>query len=232
MTTASRTTHRALLALPVLSIIPIGVASAAGPSATAASSSAWTFWLLLAAAALLGISNVLHLLKARTHGALIARLSDDVDALAAIVSGLTGQTTSARTPSPPPAPSVATGPGAGSAVLLALLLGAAGLQPACAAARKAPATAGHAVADCAKADALPIAVLVAAWALDAMVAGRINWRGIEAGSIAQGKVIGYCAAARFVEASSSSTATHPGVMPPHDPGAEMLERLRAHWGAV
>jgi len=125
----------------------------------------------------------------------------------------------------------------GSGALLALIL-AAGitLQPACATIKAVPPVAGHAIVDCAKVDALPILTLVAQLgiqaALQVLDLGKIAWPDIEATAWAEGKVVGGCAADRFVAAMSKAPVT-PGLLATGPaPGEAMLARLSARWGGV
>ncbi len=116
----------------------------------------------------------------------------------------------------------------GAAALLIVIA----LQPSCAAVHKAPAAAGHAIADCAKADALPVALLVAQLGtqalLQALDVGKIMWSSLEEQAWAQGEKVGYCAAERFV-ASLGKEPVQQGLIAMPDPGEAMLARLRARW---
>lgn len=183
------------------------------PAAPATVKPGWrtTEFYLSAAAALLGILYASGIVT--TGGAI-----DKIAGLAATLLAALGYT-------------VARGRVKSAAtMLIVVILAGAATQPACATARKAPAAAGHAIVACAKADALPIAVLIATWGIESALAGRINWDSIEAGALAHGVTIGGCAADRFVAAVTPRTSA--SVLPVADPGAAVLERLRARWGGV
>jgi hypothetical protein len=230
---------------------PVAAQAATTPPAPAEPAPAlpWELWLLIGLAAINGAERMLGGLrillgviaprtKTTADDKLLAVVGKLDDAAIKIRDALGGLATApaTATASPPTVTETSEKPTAPNRVanlggLLALLIAGASLQPGCAAAHKAPAAAGHALGDCAKADALPIAVLVAAWAVDAVIAGRVNWQSVEAGALAQGKVIGYCAAGRFV-AAMSAAPTPAGLLPALDPGKAMLERLRAHWSAI
>lgn len=183
----------------------------------------------LAAALLSAASIVLHVVAPRTKTLVDDHWRDKVDevlAFARRVQPPVDAVAPARKPSSVP----------GSGVLLALLVAGLATQPACATVKAAPKAAGHAVIDCAKADAPAIFVLLAQLGvqsgLDLLNLGVIDWSGFEAKALQHGAVIGGCAASTFVAALSASRPTVQGLLPAPDPGRDALERLRAHWGGV
>lgn len=115
----------------------------------------------------------------------------------------------------------------------------------CATVKAVPAAAGHAIVDCAKAEALPILELVATLGAEALGSalgtGKIDWDGLKGVAKAKGISVGGCAFAAFVAALSK-----PKTTPEADPGAVLrvggptlaadaqaaLEQLRGDWGGV
>jgi len=233
MTSASRIFRRARLALLALFLLPAGVAMAAtDPAATPGFP--WQAWLAIGLAAIGGLETVLRVARAgltwlapRTKMTADDRARDfvgklDDDALA-LLRALLGMVPVTATSSP------TTKWTGGVAALLALVLAAGvALQPACSGAQRT--AAGHAVVDCAKADALPILVLVATWGVQSVRDGHINWQAVEAGAIAHGELIGGCAVDRFVAETTPKPTM--SVLPGADPGAAVLARLRTRWGVV
>lgn len=145
----------------------------------------------------------------------------------------------------PPARSPQAGR-AGLAVLVLLAIGAGAVLPAiaassgCATLKAAPGAAKAAVIDCARADGVAIAAVIAQLgteaALSALGAGKIDWTGIESAAWGQGKVVGGCALAELVAALGSAPATSKTTQSfaasaqPAADGRAALERFRARAG--
>jgi hypothetical protein len=227
------------------------------PTTTAArpgghSSLPWEVWVMIALAAIGGVERVLRAARAalgiiapRTKTTaddsirdVVARMDDFVievrDAISGLVSGSAPRPTTVAA-----APEVDTKQVrvVGLGALTVLLVAGAVLQSGCSTLKAAPPAAGHAIVDCAKADALPILTLVAqlgvSAALQALELGKIDWSAIEAAAAARGAVVGGCAADRFVAEMSAKQAATPGLLAAGpDPGEAMLARLRARWGGV
>lgn len=190
-----------------------------------------------------GASMVLHAIAPRTKTTLDDRAAAGVDAirldiakLASAFQSLGFPAASAPAPSPvtvsvtnhtvpsDPPPTVTTTPvGAGpvAALLIALLLGTVALQPACG----VPATAGHAIVDCTKADkgALEAATV--------RLLSAPSWAALEAEAIAAGETIGGCALLAVITSYHPPTVASAAPVPPVDTHA-LVERVRAHFGGV
>jgi hypothetical protein len=159
-------------------------------------------------------------------------------ALVSMIEGLGKQI-----PTPPPIPAREPQAGrvaASTAVMLGIvMLGLAVLTttPSCRPVKNVVNAGATAVVECAKADARPILELVAEIgtqaALSALRLGAIDWSGIEAAAIAQGKVTGGCALARFVaELQAAPRPAVVGLLAPPDPAddaAAALARVSARF---
>lgn len=113
----------------------------------------------------------------------------------------------------------------GPIAVLALLLGGLLAVPACATVKTDAAAAKVAVVECAKQDAAPILSALAQFgaqaALSALTGGSIDWSGIEAAALVQGKVVGGCALTRFVaELAKAPKTTARALIAGPDPAAD------------
>lgn len=133
-------------------------------------------------------------------------------------------------------------PGSGTTLLGLLVLGALAMQPGCATVKATPGAAKVAAIECAKQDAAPILSALAQFgaqaALSALTGGAIDWSGLEASALIQGKVVGGCALTRFVaelaKAPKSETAARALVAGP-DPAADgqaAIARLSGRFGGA
>lgn len=89
--------------------------------------------------------------------------------------------------------------------------------------------AGHAVVDCAKVEAGPVAREVGVLAAHAIEAGHVDWPALEDLAFSAGKEIGGCAYVAFTRAMSS-TSSAPSILP--DPAAVSMARLSHRFGDV
>lgn len=132
---------------------------------------------------------------------------------------------------------------AGAAAALALVvLALAGPQLACSSAKSEAVAAGHAVVDCAKADAAQLEALLVELGEDAVASalhtGAVDWGALESRAEAAGVTIGGCALAMQVHAQppapSSGTSINAQATPPPapNPARAALERLRSTFGGV
>lgn len=242
MTFASRLARRASLVLIAIFALPMGVAMADANATTVIQSVPWQAWIIgFVLAALGGIETIvrgvrmlLTIIAPRTKTTaddsaldVVAKVDDRmqewIDALHGIVPALPA--IAKPTPAPPPVPRrIPPIPG----VLLALALAGAALQPACSSPQRGAAK--TAAVECAKADLVPILVLVAQWAIESVRSGSVNWPAVEADAIAHGEIIGYCAADRFVAGIEPKQTA--GVLPNPGPGSAMLERIRVRYPGV
>lgn len=236
MTRTSRIFRRAALALLALFALPVGVAMAAtDPVATPATN--WALWIAVAAAALAGLTNVLHILKARTHNATIARLSDDLDEVSSVVAALAGTTKQAATPAPSRASVLGVLP-------IALLACGLALQPSCATARDHAATGVGALIDCeapnlkaAVSELVPLAEQAVLSAIGGD--GKVDTSKLRAAAHGILGDLGRCALASAIailaapSASSGNTVIAVRPLVP-DPGAlrAAFESVRGDWGGA
>jgi hypothetical protein len=226
----------------------------------------WAGWILVGLAALAGLETAVRGLRAvfgvvapRTKNTVDDSIRDGLgkvdDTLLDVLHVLrrlapAAPPAEAKAPDRPPAtrlPGMGQGavampiPGSGmhrgpGVLLIALMLGGMATQVSCATAKAAPTVAGHAIVDCAKADAAGIFVLLAQLGAEAVQSAldtdAIDWPAIEASAWAHGKIIGGCAASQFVAALSSKQPAVQGLVAAPDPGREALARLSARWGGV